>query len=84
MYSVEVVEEAAEQIAALPTEVLPDLARLVDLLELDPSAGDPYHRSKPDGTMRAFTFGPGGHGLLVALVDERGRRVLVLKVVWLG
>ena len=32
--------------------------------------------------MRAYIFGPGGRGLLVALVDERGRRVLVLRVVW--
>ena len=84
MYVVEVVEEAADAIAALPADVLPALAALMDLLEVEPSAGEPYHRSKPDGNMRAYTFGPGGHGLLVGLIDERGRRVLVVRVVWLG
>lgn len=84
MYSVEVVPEAADQIAALPSGALPGLLELVDLLSVDPWSGEPYHRSKPDGGMRAHTYGPGGHGMLVTLIDERDRRVLVVRVVWLG
>jgi hypothetical protein len=84
VYVVEVVPETADQITALPSAALPGLLELVDLLMVAPWSGQPYHQSKPDSAMRAHTFGPGDYGMLVALIDDRGRRVIILRVVWLG
>lgn len=84
MYTVEVIEEAADQIAALPGAALPGLAELIDLLELDPWSGTPYHRSLPHGGMRSHTFGPADAGMLVTVIDERGRRVFIVRVTWIG
>lgn len=85
MYRIEVDADVADQIAALPAAALPGLLELVDLLTIDPrSAGEPYHASRPDGGMRAHTFGPDGRGLLVSLVDEPTRRVLIVCALWVG
>ena len=85
MYRIEVDDAVADQIAALPAVALPGLLELVDLLTIDPrAAGEPYHASRPDGGMRAHTFGPDAHGLLITLLDEPGRRVLLVCALWIG
>ena len=85
MYRIEVDSDVAAQIAALPSDALPGLLALVDLLTLDPwNVGEPYHSSRPAGGMRAHTFGPAGHGLLIALIDEPTRRVLLVCALWVG
>src|SRR4051794_15270979 len=51
-----------EQVAALPVELLPYYAQVLDLLELSPWTGEPYHPGKPAAPMRHLPFGPGGPG----------------------
>jgi hypothetical protein len=52
----------------------------------DPSpwSGRAYNRECPDGNMRALPFGPDGEGFVVYLILEDQRRVVVLRVMWLG
>ena len=39
---------------------------------------------RPDANMRTHTFGGGGHGLAIYLVLEADRRVVILRVLWVG
>jgi hypothetical protein len=84
VYSVETEAEAVGEIAALPTEAWPAYAELITLLEVAPWSGDPYNLQRPDTNMRAHTFGVGAHGLAIYLVLEADRRVVILRVLWVG
>jgi hypothetical protein len=84
MYSVETEAAAVDEIAALPAEALPAYAELISLLEVAPWSGNPYNTQRPDTSMRTHTFGDGGHGLAIYLVLEDERRVVVLRVLWIG
>ena len=84
MYSVETEAEAVSEIAALPTEALPAYAELITLLEVAPWSGDPYNLQRPDTNMRAHTFGVGAHDPAIYLVLEADRRVVFLRVLWVG
>ena len=83
MYRIITEYEAQEQIAALPTGLLPHYAEVLDVLMLKPWNGEPYHRSKPDGAMRRILFGPNGRAAVIHLVVEDQQRVDVLRVYWL-
>jgi hypothetical protein len=84
MYSVETEAAAVNEIAELPAEALPAYAELISLLEVAPWSGNPYNLQRPDTNMRTHTFGDGSHGLAIYLVLEEDRRVVVLRVLWIG
>lgn len=84
MYSVETLPEALEQVAALPAEVLPSYAELMTLLEVAPWSGDAYNRQRLDANMRTHPFGNHSQGIAIYLILEQQRRVVVLRVLWLG
>jgi len=82
LYTVETDEQAQQQIAALPPEALPAYAEVRTLLEVDPWAGDPYHRQNPDAPLRTIAFS--GAGMVTYLILDDQRRVDVLRVFWAG
>jgi hypothetical protein len=84
MYSVETEIDALGEVAALPAEALASYAELMTLLEVAPWSGDSYNSQRPDANMRTHTFGDGAHGLAIYLVLEADRRVVVLRVLWVG
>ena len=84
MYSVEILPDVAEQVAALPAEALVAFAEANVVLELTPWAGDPLNREHPERNMRSMTFGVHGVGLMVYVILEDQRRVFPLKVMWAG
>lgn len=77
MYRVVTDPDAADQIAALPDELLPVYLHVLDMLELTPWNGEPYNASNPDAAMRQLAFGPDGRGIVIYLVLEEQRRVEV-------
>jgi hypothetical protein len=83
VYSVETEDDALGEVAALPAEVLPAYAKLMALQEVAPWSGDPYNLQRPDANMRTHTFGE-ARGLAIYLVLEADRRVVILRVLWLG
>lgn len=84
MYSVETDSAALEQIAALPSHALPAYAELMTLLEIAPWSGDSYNRQRPNANMRTHTFADHQQGLAIYLILEQQRRVVVLRVLWIG
>ena len=71
------------KIAKLPDEALAFYAEILSTLELVPWNGESYNRAKPDSSMRQWTFGQHGEGLVVYLILEDQQRVDVLRVLWL-
>jgi hypothetical protein len=84
VYSVESEQLALEQIAALPAEALPFYAELMALLETAPWSGESYNMQRSDANMRTHVFGQHGQGLAIYLILEDQRRVIVLRVWWMG
>ncbi|MGH3770561.1 MAG: hypothetical protein ACRDRW_04050 [Pseudonocardiaceae bacterium] len=84
MYEVVTDDEVAQQVAALPDELLPYYAQVLDVLELAPWNGEPYNNAKPDGVMRKLLFGPGGQAEAIYLVLEHDHRVELLRVHWVS
>ncbi|HXL90475.1 MAG TPA: hypothetical protein VN969_16135 [Streptosporangiaceae bacterium] len=84
MYSVETEEVAVQQVAALPAEALPFYAELMTVLEITPWSGEAYNRQRPDANMRNHVFGKHGEGLANYLILDDQRRVVVLRVLWVG
>jgi hypothetical protein len=84
VYSVESEPQALEQIAALPTEALPFYAELTALLETAPWSGEAYNMQRPDANMRTHVFGKHDQGLATYLILDDQRRVIVLRVFWIG
>lgn len=84
MYSLEILPDVAEQVAALPAEALAAFAEVNVVLELTPWTGDPLNREHPERNMRSMTFGAHGEGLMVYVILEDQRRVFPLKVMWVG
>ena len=84
MYSVEILPDVAEQVAALPAEALVAFAEVNVALELTPWTGDPLNREHPERNMRSMPFGSHGEGLMVYVILEDQRRVFPLKVIWVG
>ena len=84
MYSVETEHEALQQVAALPAEALAPYAELMALLEVAPWSGDAYNRQRPDANMRTHAFGGQDEAFVIYLVLEDPRRVIVLRVMWVG
>jgi hypothetical protein len=84
MYRIGTDDEVNAQVEALPDELLPYYAQLLDLLELAPWHSEPYSNAKPDGVMRKMMFGPPGRmAEAIFLVLERDRRVEIVRVVWI-
>ncbi len=83
MYRIETDQDALLEVDALPPAALSRYAEVLSLLEIAPWSGDSYNVARPDGSMRAITFGEGVQDLVVYLVLEDQRRVVVLRVVWL-
>ena len=65
-----VIPDAAvlDQIAALPTRVLPQLAEAFGVLELVPQSGRPYNDDLPDGPMRELIFGANNEATITYLI----------------
>jgi hypothetical protein len=84
VYSVETEVDALSEVDALPAEALAAYAELMTLLEVAPWSGDPYNLQRADTNMRTHTFGGAGHGLAIYLVLEADRRVVILRVLWIG
>lgn len=84
MYTVTTDDESQQQVDALPTEAPAPFAELRTMLEVAPWADAPYHRLKPDSTMRTYPFGPNDAGIAVYLILDDQRRVDILKVLWMG
>ncbi|MFI6883838.1 hypothetical protein [Streptosporangium canum] len=78
-------DHAADQVAALPKEVLPALAEVFALLEVQPWAGRSLNPDRnPDAAVRTHPFGGSGLGGVVYLILDDQRLVEVLEIVWLG
>lgn len=84
VYSVEVDHDALDQVAALPANALKFYAELLALLEITPWSSNVYNRQLPDASMRTHTFGAHDEGMTICLALEEQRRVVVLRVLWLG
>lgn len=84
MYSVETVTDAQDEIAALPANALASFAELMALLEVAPWSGDAYNRRGSATNMRAHAFGDHAEGLAIYLIVEAARRVVVVRVLWIG
>ncbi|GAA0394901.1 hypothetical protein Acor_64550 [Acrocarpospora corrugata] len=82
MYSVDLLEEAFDYLAALPAEARGAFLALWDLLELHPWSGDPANRQRPEVNMRTHPFGDRRQGLATYLILEDQRKVFVLRIVW--
>jgi len=72
----------SEQVAALPTEALHDLAEVLSVLALTPWNGAPQHAANPDGPVRRWPFGVGQAGQVVYLILEDQQEVHLLLVQW--
>ena len=83
MYLIVVDEEAQEQVAALPTSLLPHYAEALDIATMAPWSGKPYNPDKPLAAMRHLIFGPQGRGEVIYVIVEDQQRVDVLRVYWL-
>lgn len=84
MYEVTTDEQSQAQIEHLPAAALVAFAEARATLEVAPwTAGKPYHPHRPDGPMRALTFGERGQGDVVYLILEERRRVDLLVALWL-
>ncbi|MGQ0631068.1 MAG: hypothetical protein ACT4P1_08485 [Sporichthyaceae bacterium] len=84
MYRIETDARALEQVAALPAVALTPYAELLALLEVGPWSGQEYHEDLPEGPVRALHIGRHGEGLAFYLILDQQRRVIVLKVLWVG
>jgi hypothetical protein len=84
VYSGESEQLAGEQIAALPAEAMPFYAELMALLGTAPWSGETYNRQRPDANMRTHAFGRNDQGLAIYLILDDQRRVIVLRVLWIG
>ena len=84
MYLLETEAVAVSEVAALPAEALSAYAELMSLLEVAPWSGSPYNLQRPDANMRTHTFAGEGRGLVIYLVLEEDRRVVILRVLWIG
>ena len=84
MYRVVLDSAVLDQLAALPTSVLPSYTEVLGVLELAPDGGRPYNEDKPDGPMRELVFGAAGEGTITYLLLERQREAHVLLVQWAG
>ena len=84
MYRIDTEEIAQIQIQALPEHLLPELASLFALLELQPWTGNPYNKERPNANMRVHTTGEGGECDVIYLVLDEQRLVLVLRLSWIG
>lgn len=82
MYRVEVLDGPRAVIAALPAEVLDELAEALDLLEIAPWTGPPHNKNNPDGAVRRVLFGHKGAGQLVYVILENTCEVKVVLIVW--
>jgi hypothetical protein len=83
VYRISVDEEAQEQVAALPTDLLPHYAEALDVLTTAPWSGEPYDRGKPASAMRRLLFGSQGRGEVIYVVVEDQLQVDLLRVYWL-
>jgi hypothetical protein len=75
LYTVTTDDHSQQQVDALPAEALAAFAELRTVLEVASWNGAPYHRHKPDGPMRALSFGPNGEGDITGaqILAERSR-----------
>jgi hypothetical protein len=76
-------DEVIEQVAALPTDLLPHYAQVLDAVRRAPWGGEPYNPDRPLGAMRRILFGPEGRGEVIYVVVEDQQRVDVVRVYWL-
>jgi hypothetical protein len=84
MYRITTDNEVEAQVEAMPAELLPHLAQLLDVLEVVPWNSAPYNDARPDGTMRTVLFGPAGHAAeAVFLIVEDQQRVDILRITWI-
>lgn len=83
MFRVVTYPEAAEQLAALPSHLLVDYARVLDAIADAPWDGAPQNANNPHAEVRRWLFGPLGVAQVLYLVLDREREVHVLRVVWL-
>ena len=84
MYSVETDVEALPEIEALPVDALAAYAELMVVLETAPWSGSLLNRDRPSANMRSHIFGRRGQGMVIYYVLEDQRRVIVVRVMWLG
>lgn len=84
MYTVTTDDQSQQQVDALPAEALAAFAESRTVLEVAPWNGVPYNKLKPDGPMRAVSFGSDGQGDIVYLILDDLRRVDILVVLWMG
>ncbi|MCY9782850.1 hypothetical protein KIK06_02975 [Nocardiopsis sp. EMB25] len=82
MYRIDIEDIAKEQIRALPEHLLPELASLFALLELQPWSGPPMDARRPSGNIRRHDLGEGGECSVVYLVLDDQKLVLLLRLVW--
>ncbi|ONI73303.1 hypothetical protein ALI144C_46180 [Actinosynnema sp. ALI-1.44] len=84
MYHIDTDPQASKQIDALPAEALESYSEILCVLQVVPWNGAPYVKSKPDGVMRQWVFGPHGEGLVLYMILEDQQRVDVLEIFWLA
>lgn len=81
MFQVNLSDEARSTRAALTTDARKVLEEFLELLEIQPQAGEPYR--PPDSDLRTASIAD-GLLLVIWLFLEDPDRVEVLRVVWLS
>ena len=84
MYRITTDSEVEAQVDAMPADLLPYFAGLLDVLELVPCNSNPYNRALPEGIMRKLLFGPAGRTAeAIFLIVEDQQRVDILRITWI-
>ena len=85
-YKIVVYPDAEDQIAALPMDLWPAFAGVMQLMRTNPWSGRLYNQDKPDAPTRELLFGPNGAGVVTYMVLEGPQysepSVHVTKVQW--
>lgn len=82
MYRLVIGLDVQEQVDALPAEAWAAFMEVLVTLELAPWNGPPQNPNNPEGAVRRWPLGLGGHVVYVIL--ERRREVQVVLVQWVG
>lgn len=85
MYELVTQDEAATQLEALPDLAVTSYLEVRQAITLAPwTAGTSARPSNPNANLYAADFGPPGFdGTIYYLIEETGRRVHILEVLWL-
>lgn len=84
MYTLRSSAQVDDQVTHLPRDALAAFAEVRAVLEVAPWSGESLNDANPNASVRSWTFGPDGRGVIYYLIQERDRLVGLLEVLWAG